>query len=260
VFYEHHAMILTRGVRPARLWSSLQANSVSAISALITARLQVRRESTAVNATEQPDVPADAVMRAKAVAAAERRKLRKQHQVKKPAKYDAIQPAVVPSTSAVGSNQTAGAAKSGSGEVPSPLQDVISQSQLSDATKSALLQISGEKTMSAQEKLKARLRAIAKQYQQHPADVGSCEVQVACLTERIRNLREHMRTHHKDVHRKRFLDKFTHRRRFLLLYLRRSNFKAYERLMTDCGITEKELYSVGKMSGRMYQVNRYGER
>ena len=46
---------------------------------------------------------------------------------------------------------------------------------------------------------------IIKEYALHEGDVGSPEVQVAILTERIKNLTEHMAIHKKDFHTRRGL-------------------------------------------------------
>ena len=47
------------------------------------------------------------------------------------------------------------------------------------------------------------------------------------MTESIRNLTNHMRTHHKDMHTRRSLDRLLNRRRRLMWYLRRKDFQRY---------------------------------
>ena len=67
-------------------------------------------------------------------------------------------------------------------------------------------------------------------------DTGSPEVQVAILTERIRNLTEHLQTHKKDFHSRRGLLIMVGQRRGLLDYLRRKNQTRYEDLIKTLGL------------------------
>ena len=54
-------------------------------------------------------------------------------------------------------------------------------------------------------------------------DTGSPEVQVAILTQRIRNLTEHFKGHHKDNHSRRGLLQMVNKRRSLLAYLKKKD-------------------------------------
>ncbi len=67
-------------------------------------------------------------------------------------------------------------------------------------------------------------------------DTGSPEVQVAILTERIRNLTEHFRTHNKDNHSRRGLLKMVSQRRRLLDYVKSKNENRYQDLIKKLGI------------------------
>lgn len=67
-------------------------------------------------------------------------------------------------------------------------------------------------------------------------DTGSPQVQVAILTERIRNLTEHMKTHKKDVHSRMGLIKMVGKRRRLLDYLKKVDFDGYKALIAKHGI------------------------
>jgi small subunit ribosomal protein S15 len=83
-------------------------------------------------------------------------------------------------------------------------------------------------TTEKQEILKSnRLRA---------SDSGSTDVQVALLTERIRQLTEHLRAHRKDYHSLRGLMKMVGRRRRLLRYLSRTDIRRYKALIARLGI------------------------
>ena len=61
-----------------------------------------------------------------------------------------------------------------------------------------------------------RKQALIKEYAVKSEDTGSPEVQVAILTERIKNLTDHFQTHKKDNHSRRGLLKLVSQRRGLL--------------------------------------------
>ena len=67
-------------------------------------------------------------------------------------------------------------------------------------------------------------------------DTGSPEVQVAILTERIRNLTEHFKDHHKDNHSRRGLLMMVNKRRNLLAYLKRKDLERYNSLIQKLGL------------------------
>ena len=77
---------------------------------------------------------------------------------------------------------------------------------------------------------------IAQSNRRHASDTGSTDVQVALLTERIRQLTEHLRTHRKDHHSQRGLMKIVGRRRRLLRYLSRREPERYGALIAGLGI------------------------
>ena len=61
----------------------------------------------------------------------------------------------------------------------------------------------------------------------HKNDVGSTEVQIGILSEKIKNLSEHFKKFKKDKHSTRGLTKSVNQRKKLLQYLSKSNPKAY---------------------------------
>ncbi|MBI08866.1 MAG: 30S ribosomal protein S15 [Rhodospirillaceae bacterium] len=63
------------------------------------------------------------------------------------------------------------------------------------------------------------------------SDTGSPEVQIAILTERIRNLTEHLKTHKKDFHSRRGLLIIVGQRRRLLDYTKQKSQERYEDLI-----------------------------
>ncbi len=73
-------------------------------------------------------------------------------------------------------------------------------------------------------------------FQKTNKDTGSSEVQIAVLTERIKNLSDHFKTHPKDNHSRRGLLAMVMKRKKLLNYLRRSDFDKYSKLIHDLEI------------------------
>ena len=77
---------------------------------------------------------------------------------------------------------------------------------------------------------------VMKKYGRHPKDVGSSEVQVAVLTERIKVLSQHFSLHPKDTNSKRGFMILVGRRRRLLNYLRRKDYEGYLKLIRSLGL------------------------
>ena len=74
--------------------------------------------------------------------------------------------------------------------------------------------------------------AIIKEFGASETDTGSCEVQIALLTARVKHLTEHLRDNRKDFHSRRGLIAMTARRRKLLDYLKRKDFARYTAIIT----------------------------
>lgn len=72
---------------------------------------------------------------------------------------------------------------------------------------------------------------LIEQYRIHLQDTGSTEVQVARLTEEIRRLTEHLKTHKKDFHSQRGLTLKVGQRKRLLKYLARTSPEQYTKLV-----------------------------
>jgi small subunit ribosomal protein S15 len=70
----------------------------------------------------------------------------------------------------------------------------------------------------------------------HPTDTGSPEVQIALLSERIKYLTEHFKTHQKDHHSRRGLLKLVGQRKRMLSYLRKKDAERYRTLIQELGI------------------------
>jgi small subunit ribosomal protein S15 len=83
---------------------------------------------------------------------------------------------------------------------------------------------------------KERTEELVKEYGKSEGDTGSPEVQIAILTERIRNLTDHMLTHKKDLHSRRGLLIMVGQRRRLLDYLRRKDDARYQDAIQRLGL------------------------
>tara|TARA_Y100000815_G_scaffold161501_1_gene146527 strand:- start:944 stop:1210 length:267 start_codon:yes stop_codon:yes gene_type:complete len=77
---------------------------------------------------------------------------------------------------------------------------------------------------------------IIKEYQRNDKDTGSAEVQVAVLTENIKQLTDHLQTHKKDVHSRRGLLGMVSQRRRLLKYLDAEDVNRYQTLISRLGL------------------------
>ncbi len=81
-----------------------------------------------------------------------------------------------------------------------------------------------------------RKKQVIEDYRTHESDTGSPEVQVAILTEEIRHLTDHFKTHRKDHASRRGLLKKVGRRRRLLGYLKKKDWATYQSLIQRLGI------------------------
>jgi small subunit ribosomal protein S15 len=87
----------------------------------------------------------------------------------------------------------------------------------------------------ASENTEAKKKIIS-QFQIHSTDVGSPEVQIALLTDRIQNLTRHFETNKEDKHSKRGMMKLISRRKSLLSYLRKENVERYRATISSLGL------------------------
>ena len=81
-----------------------------------------------------------------------------------------------------------------------------------------------------------RKQELIKEYATKEGDTGSPEVQVAVLSERIKNLTEHLKVHKKDFHSRRGLLIMVGQRRRLLDYVKSKDVKRYEGLVQRLGL------------------------
>ncbi len=83
---------------------------------------------------------------------------------------------------------------------------------------------------------KENKKNLINEFSKNEKDTGSAGVQIAVLTERIKNLTEHFRTHNKDNHSKRGLVSLVNKRKKLLNYLSKKNKSEYSDLIKKLNI------------------------
>ena len=77
------------------------------------------------------------------------------------------------------------------------------------------------------------------QYRRTENDTGSCEVQIAILTDRIQNLSTHLKKHKQDFSSRRGLLMLVGARRRLLRYLKKHSIQRYDDLTEKLGIRKQ---------------------
>ena len=70
----------------------------------------------------------------------------------------------------------------------------------------------------------------------HEKDTGSSEVQIALLTEKIKNISKHIKQYKKDKHSSVGLLKAVNRRKKLLDYLKRNKIDSYKNVLTKLNL------------------------
>lgn len=79
-------------------------------------------------------------------------------------------------------------------------------------------------------------QALIKKYARDEKDTGSCEVQIAILTEEIKELTEHLKVHTHDYHSRRGLLKKVGQRRNMLNYLAKKDVQRYRDIVSKLGL------------------------
>ncbi len=83
---------------------------------------------------------------------------------------------------------------------------------------------------------KERKTQIINEFKRDEKDTGSSEVQIALLTERIKELTEHLKIHPKDNHSRRGMLKMVGKRRSLLNYLAKKDVNKHRELVQKLGL------------------------
>jgi len=83
-------------------------------------------------------------------------------------------------------------------------------------------------------------------YHLHDKDTGSSEVQIAVLTEQIKELTQHLKEHKKDNHSRRGLLKMVSKRKKLMDYLKKKNEETYSAFIKKLGLKKSRTVSEKK--------------
>ena len=83
---------------------------------------------------------------------------------------------------------------------------------------------------------KEQKAAVIEANRMHETDTGSPEVQIAILTERIKQLTEHLKEHKHDNHSRRGLLKMVGQRRNMLAYLKKKDIERYRAIVKKLGL------------------------
>lgn len=123
--------------------------------------------------------------------------------------------------------------------------------------------------MSRAQRLQLRVLDARRAFSRFEGDSGSPEVQAAVLSERIRDLMEHLQSHKKDHAARWGLRAMLHKRRRVLSYLRRRDFESFAAVVSRLGLRDAafarqaraDKYRVGSRLGAPAEsVKRYGFR
>jgi len=93
-----------------------------------------------------------------------------------------------------------------------------------------------KKKMTEIQEKKDQIKAIIREHGKNEKDTGSSEVQVALLSDRIKMLTDHFKTHKMDHASRRGLLKLVGQRRRLLEYLKRKDQDKYRDLIAKLGL------------------------
>ena len=85
---------------------------------------------------------------------------------------------------------------------------------------------------------KERKAELTAKFGKNAQDTGNSKVQVAILSERIKELTEHMKSHQKDFHTRRGLLMLVGKRRRLLSYITKNDINEYRELIKELGIRD----------------------
>ncbi len=86
---------------------------------------------------------------------------------------------------------------------------------------------------------KTKKEKLLKKVAVHESDTGSPEVQITLLTERIKEVSDHLKEHPKDVHSRRGLLQLVADRRKQMNYLQKKSGKRFDSLMEKLNIKKR---------------------
>ncbi|KKQ55551.1 MAG: 30S ribosomal protein S15 [Parcubacteria group bacterium GW2011_GWA2_38_13] len=99
---------------------------------------------------------------------------------------------------------------------------------------------------------------IIKKFKTHESDTGSTQIQVAILTEEIKQLTDHLKQHKKDFSSRRGLLKKVTERRKLLLYLKHEDADGYQKLAKELKLKIAKLFEEDDEKARLEELEETG--
>jgi len=102
---------------------------------------------------------------------------------------------------------------------------------------------------------KNKKQQVINKFKTHDGDTGSSQVQIAILTEEIKELTNHLKTHKKDFSSRRGLLRKVNLRRKLLKYMEKEEPKLYQKLVTRLKIKKISIEDDNKLSDNKKQEN-----
>ena len=84
--------------------------------------------------------------------------------------------------------------------------------------------------------MKKKKKDIIKSFAIHSKDVGSTEIQIGLLTEKISKMSEHFKKFKKDKHSTLGLTKSVNKRKKLLTYLKKKNVMSYHKVIKQLNL------------------------
>ena len=85
-------------------------------------------------------------------------------------------------------------------------------------------------------KMKQTKKDIIKSLAINPKDVGSAEIQIGLLSNKIEKLAEHFKKFKKDKHSTLGLTKSVNKRKKLLVYLKKKNSESYQKIIKQLNL------------------------
>jgi small subunit ribosomal protein S15 len=97
-------------------------------------------------------------------------------------------------------------------------------------------QIISQDTASEKDKLNMRITSTIDAFKMHETDRGSSGVQIAVMTEKIKNLVRHFAQHKKDKHSMRGFQQLLSKRRYMMKYMKKNDFEGFKEVVKKLGL------------------------
>lgn len=85
------------------------------------------------------------------------------------------------------------------------------------------------------------IQEIVTKYRRHEKDTGSPEVQIALLTQKIKTLTDHLKSHKHDYNSRRGMEIMVSGRKKMLRYLKGLDLMRFDKIVKELGIRAKNI-------------------